>query len=282
MLDGRRAVVRNGHLPEQEVLTAVGPVAVQVPKVRDRGGAGMKFNSARVPLYVRRSTRVAAALPWLYLNGVSSGDLDEALAVLVGQTLRGRTGAAEGPVERGLPRLDEAGSDGQALRLLVGQRHLYHLARRRRRPPAVPAGQHRRQRRGEQGVGSHRGWAARVHRPPGWRSCPASRSGAWPRGHVWPSATAPWGSGPPWSRSTPPLVTSAAGFIRWATFGGAAKEPAGQGQRRLTGDLDGPQSRRGDGRTQVLAQALRGQAPEGCRETGEGPRCPAGLYDFPA
>ena len=45
LLDGRRAVVRNGTLPAREILTAVGPVPVEVPKVRDRSGAGVKFNS---------------------------------------------------------------------------------------------------------------------------------------------------------------------------------------------------------------------------------------------
>ncbi len=42
-LTGQRAVVRNGYLPGREVLTAVGPVAVQVPKVRDRSGSGVKY-----------------------------------------------------------------------------------------------------------------------------------------------------------------------------------------------------------------------------------------------
>jgi hypothetical protein len=47
-MDGRRAVVRNGYLPEREIVTAVGPVPVKVPKVRDRSGAGIKFNSSIV------------------------------------------------------------------------------------------------------------------------------------------------------------------------------------------------------------------------------------------
>lgn len=47
--DGRRAVVRNGHLPERAILTAVGPVAVEVPQVRDRRGAGLPFHSTLVP-----------------------------------------------------------------------------------------------------------------------------------------------------------------------------------------------------------------------------------------
>jgi len=70
-LTGRRAVVRNGYLPEREVVTAAGPIAVKVPKVRDRSGTGVKFNSAIVPPYVRKSPRVSAALPWLYLKGIS-------------------------------------------------------------------------------------------------------------------------------------------------------------------------------------------------------------------
>ena len=88
-LHGKQAIVRNGYLPEREILTAVGPVAVKVPKVRDRSGSGVKFNSAIVPPYVRRCARVSAALPWLYLKGISTGDMSEALAVLVGEEAKG-------------------------------------------------------------------------------------------------------------------------------------------------------------------------------------------------
>src|SRR5512141_859352 len=56
-LRGRKTVVRNGYLPEREVLTALGSVAVKVPKVRDRSGGGIKFNSAIVPPYVRKAKR---------------------------------------------------------------------------------------------------------------------------------------------------------------------------------------------------------------------------------
>lgn len=89
MLGGQRAVVRNGYLPAREVLTAVGNVEVRVPKVRDRSGAGIKFNSVLVPPFVRRSQRVAGALPWLYLKGISTGDMREALTVLVGDQAKG-------------------------------------------------------------------------------------------------------------------------------------------------------------------------------------------------
>ncbi|UIF88905.1 IS256 family transposase (plasmid) [Cupriavidus necator] len=88
-LSGQRAVVRNGYLPEREVLTGAGPIAVKVPKVRDRSGSGVKFNSAIVPPYVRKSPRVSAALPWLYLKGISTGDMSEALSVLLGEDAKG-------------------------------------------------------------------------------------------------------------------------------------------------------------------------------------------------
>jgi len=84
-LGGRKVVVRNGYLPEREVLTALGPVPVRVPKVRDRSGSGIKFNSALVP----PAKSVEAALPWLYLRGISTGDMQEALSVLVGEEAKG-------------------------------------------------------------------------------------------------------------------------------------------------------------------------------------------------
>jgi len=89
MLGGQRAVVRNGYLPAREVLTAIGNVEVRVPKVRDRSGGGIKFNSALVPPFVRRSQRISAALPWLYLKGISTGDMREALMVLLGDEAKG-------------------------------------------------------------------------------------------------------------------------------------------------------------------------------------------------
>ncbi len=104
LIDGRRAVVRNGYLPAREILTTVGAVEVQVPKVRDRSGSGVKFNSALAPPYVRRSARVAAALPWLYLKGISSGDLGEALEVLSQGALSSRPGSPQGRVQRGSTR----------------------------------------------------------------------------------------------------------------------------------------------------------------------------------
>ncbi|OGT19039.1 MAG: transposase [Gammaproteobacteria bacterium RBG_16_57_12] len=86
---GRAAVVRNGYLPEREIMTGIGPVPVKVPKVRSRTDAEALFRSALVPPYVRRTKSLDAALPWLYLKGISSGQMQEALEVLVGPDAKG-------------------------------------------------------------------------------------------------------------------------------------------------------------------------------------------------
>lgn len=88
-LTGRQAIVRNGYLPERDILTGLGPVTVRLPKVRDRSKSGIKFNSAIVPPYVRKAQRVEAALPWRYLRGISTGDMQEALSVLLGEGAKG-------------------------------------------------------------------------------------------------------------------------------------------------------------------------------------------------
>ncbi len=86
---GRARVVRNGYHPEREIQTGIGPVCVKVPKVRTRSGAPVTFHSALVPPYVRKAKSLEAALPWLYLKGVSSGEMDDALKVLVGPDAEG-------------------------------------------------------------------------------------------------------------------------------------------------------------------------------------------------
>ena len=86
---GRRHVVRNGYLPERDILTGIGPVSVRVPKVRDRSGTRIKFTSALLPPYLRRSRSVEEVLPWLYLKGISTGDMREALEALLGPEAKG-------------------------------------------------------------------------------------------------------------------------------------------------------------------------------------------------
>jgi transposase-like protein len=85
---GRRRVVRNGHAPEREIQTGIGPIEVRRPKVRDRGdgtdGERIRFTSKVLPPFLRRTKNVEELLPWLYLKGVSTGQFEEALAALLG------------------------------------------------------------------------------------------------------------------------------------------------------------------------------------------------------
>jgi hypothetical protein len=83
---GRRQVVRNGHLPERALTTGVGAVTVQQPLVHDRRPAGEreKVSSAILPPYLLKTKSIEERIPWLYLNGVSPGDLSEAPAALLG------------------------------------------------------------------------------------------------------------------------------------------------------------------------------------------------------
>ncbi len=87
--DGRAGVVRSGYLPERELQTGVGPVTIRIPKVRANTGEPVTFRSALVPPYVRKTRALEAALPWLDLKGVSSGEMADALKVLVGAQARG-------------------------------------------------------------------------------------------------------------------------------------------------------------------------------------------------
>jgi len=87
--DGRKAVVRNGYLPERVIQTGIGDVPVQVPKVRDRAGQGRKFTSNIIPPFLKRSKSISEMLPVLYLKGLSTGDFGEALEALLGKEARG-------------------------------------------------------------------------------------------------------------------------------------------------------------------------------------------------
>jgi putative transposase len=98
---GRQAIVRNGYLPERAVQTGIGAVRVQVPRVRDRSGAGLRFHSALLPPYIRRSKSLEALLPWLYLKGISTGDFSEALQALLGPDAPGLSPATLSRLKQG-------------------------------------------------------------------------------------------------------------------------------------------------------------------------------------
>jgi transposase-like protein len=85
--DGQRLVVRNGHLPEREIVSGIGAIKVRQPRVRHRDGG--RFTSAILPPFMRRTPSVEALIPVLYLKGISSGDFTEALAAILGEKASG-------------------------------------------------------------------------------------------------------------------------------------------------------------------------------------------------
>ena len=122
--DGRRRLVRHGHLPAREIMTGIGPVAVRCPRVRDRVGEGaerIRFSSAILPPYARRSKSLEVLIPILYLKGISTGEFEEALVALLGKDAGGLSAST-------ITRLKEAWSEEHARwskRDLSAKRYVY-------------------------------------------------------------------------------------------------------------------------------------------------------------
>ena len=89
LADGRERLVRHGHGPERLIQTGIGPVEVSRVKIRDRGATSeadrIRFTSAILPKWARRTKSLDALLPILYLRGLSTGDFQEALSALLGK-----------------------------------------------------------------------------------------------------------------------------------------------------------------------------------------------------
>jgi len=89
--NGRRLVVRNGHARPRQVTTVAGAVEVAAPRVNDRRagpvtGERMRFSSAILPPWCRKSPKITEVLPLLYWHGVSSRDFVPALEQFPGSS----------------------------------------------------------------------------------------------------------------------------------------------------------------------------------------------------
>jgi len=118
---GHRQIVRNGYLPERKIQTGIGPVKVKVPKIRDKSGQGIKFNSALLPPYLRKTKSVEEVLPWLYLKGISTGGFQEALQALLGSDASGLSAST---ISR-LKRIWEEEHESWSQRNLKSKRYVY-------------------------------------------------------------------------------------------------------------------------------------------------------------
>lgn len=121
--NGRRQVVRNGYLPSRSVLTGIGPIEVEKPRIRDRREPGEreKFESKILPAYLRKAQCVEELIPWLYLRGVSSGGFNDALEAILGPSAPGLSAST-------VVRLKDAWEGEYAewsRRSLSGKRYIY-------------------------------------------------------------------------------------------------------------------------------------------------------------
>lgn len=148
---GRRQVVRSGYLPKRSILTGIGPVQVEQPRVLDRHGAeGEVFSSKIPPPYLRKTRSLEALIPWLYLKGVSTGDFSEALSALVGPDAHGLSAST---VAR-LKEVWEGAFQQWSKRSLQGKQYVYLWAdgySSARGSPVHP-GAHGSDSRGEEGT----------------------------------------------------------------------------------------------------------------------------------
>ena len=89
---GKRLIVGNGHKPARRIVTGAGALEVREPRVRDNSPhphERVRFSSAILPPYLRRSKAIEEFIPWLYLKGISTGDFSEALQTLLGEQAQG-------------------------------------------------------------------------------------------------------------------------------------------------------------------------------------------------
>ena len=136
-------------------------------KIRDRGAASdgerIRFTSAILPLWARRTKSLDALLPVLYLRGISTGDFQEALAALLGKDAPNLSPAVisrlTARVAGRVRPLAEARSVGAAIRVCVGGRCL--PAGSHGRPWRMHAGADRRDAGGQEGTDRLPGWRSR-------------------------------------------------------------------------------------------------------------------------
>ncbi|HUO38512.1 MAG TPA: IS256 family transposase [Mycobacterium sp.] len=89
--NGHRLVVRNGYHQPREVTTAAGAIEVHAPRVNDKRvdpetGERVRFSSAILPPWARKTPQVQEVPPLLYLHGLSSQDFGPALGQFLGST----------------------------------------------------------------------------------------------------------------------------------------------------------------------------------------------------
>ena len=283
---GRRRLVRPGHGPEREILTGIGPVPVRRPKVRDRGGGGedrIRFSSTILPRFARRTRSLDAALPTLYLLGVSSGDFGEALSELVGP---GASGLSPGVIGR-LKSAWEAEHERWRLRDLSNRRYVYvwadgiYLQGRLEDEKqcvlvlmgATPEGR-------KELLGFQAGFRESAQ---SWRELLEDLKGAWPpdppgTGDRGRGSRVLEGAGRELPQDAPPALLGAQDRKRAERV---AEGPAAEREAGPAPDLDGGGPRRGGEGVGHLRRQIPGQVSEGGHLPDQGPGGAARVLRLP-
>jgi putative transposase len=91
--NGNRIVVRNGYLPEREILTGIGSLNLKQPRVRiretDLQEVNESFSSKILPRYLKRIPSIDNLIPLLYLKGISTNDFPTVLSAILGDGAKG-------------------------------------------------------------------------------------------------------------------------------------------------------------------------------------------------
>ena len=222
--DGRQRVVHHGTGPERTIQTGIGAIPVARQKVRDRathlpGQEKIRFTSAILPRWARRTRSLEALLPVLYLRGISTGDFQEALAALLGREAPNLSPSVIGRLKEDW----QSDYERWQRRDLSARRYVYiwadgvYLQARMEDDAAcmlviigaTPEGK-------KELVGFQVGVRESTQ---SWRELlvDLKARAASPSRPSWRWATAPWGSGGRWRGSSRPPATSAAGSTSSST-----------------------------------------------------------------
>lgn len=121
---GRRLVVRNGRKPVRTILSGLGPIQVKQPRVDDRrideDGVRFRFTSKILPPYLRKTKTIEDLVPWLYLKGISTSEMSDALVHLGFDG----TGLSPASVTR-MTEVWQGEYDDWSRRSLPGKRYVY-------------------------------------------------------------------------------------------------------------------------------------------------------------
>jgi transposase-like protein len=94
---GRKAVTKNGYMPQREILTGMGPLEIKQPRIDDRAlkthSLHGRFTSNILPRYLRRIPSIDNLIPALYLKGISTNDFPASLSAILGEGASGLSAA---------------------------------------------------------------------------------------------------------------------------------------------------------------------------------------------